>query len=119
MKMKLKTNRGDVIMEKFGYLVINGQPYKDKTKRGQVIFEKVSKQKFDMLDKEADELAEKLKASLDSKKVLKEALMKIDEKGLHTLYKSVIKKKKNFKAQTREHACVDMQIGNFILPIMD
>jgi len=45
--------------------------------------------------------------------------MKIQLKDIKKLYKNLFESKRKYKPKTREHHCVDMKIGNFILPIAD
>ena len=70
--------------------------------------------------KKAREMAKKLKDSLDAEKVLMEVFMtKFEKKDFDKLYKSLFKSKRKYKVRTREGACVDMKIGNMIIPIID
>ena len=65
------------------------------------------------------DIAKELKNSLDREKVLLESIMKLDETEIETLHNVVFNKKRKAKPKTREHHCVDMKIGNFVLPIVD
>ena len=67
----------------------------------------------------SDKIANKLKSSLDREKILFESVMKLDEKELQTLHNVLFNSKKKVKPKTRADHCVDMKVGNFILPIVD
>ncbi len=67
----------------------------------------------------AKEIAEKIKDSLDREKVIRESVMKLPISELESLHNTVFNTKRKAKAKTREHHCVDMKVGNFILPIVD
>ena len=105
----------------YGYMIIDGMPHKIKLEPGLTEnkweFVKTDKRKFDAKVKKAEWMAEKLETSLDKKAVLMEALSKIDGKDFEKLY-TQLKGKKKYKPKTRKHHCVDMQIRNFILPIV-
>ncbi len=104
----------------FDYFKTNGKYYKQDVKDGQPTFVEVSKKEVDEHLRMAKELAEKLKGSLDAEKVLLEVFMaKYDKKHVDELYKTVFKSKKKYKPKTREGYCVDMKVGNHIIPIID
>jgi hypothetical protein len=44
--------------------------------------------------------------------------MNLEEKDFDKLYKSLTSGK-NYKPKTREHRCVDLKVGNFVLPIIE
>ena len=78
------------------------------------------KKRIDEQLKKAGQLAKKLKSNLDAEKILMEVFMtKYDIKELDKLHKMVFKSKRKYKAKTREGRCVDMKIGNHIIPIID
>lgn len=104
----------------FEYYKIDGKYYEDGAKDGKPTFIRVPKKKVDAQLKMAKELAKKLKDSLDAEKVLTEIFMaKYDKQNLDKLYKIVFKSKKKYKPKTRKGYCVDMKVGNHIIPIID
>lgn len=104
----------------FEYLKIHGKYYQSDAKDGKLTFVEVSEKKVEAQIKMANELADNLKDSLDAKKILVEIFMaKYDRTNLKKLYKTVFKSKKIFKAKTRSDYCVDMKVGNHIIPIID
>ena len=112
------------IKKEFGYLVIDGKYYKPKSMRGKNIFEEVSKTKVKRNLKLINEIVKKLKDSLDKEAVLRESLMKYvdDEYGdkwLRDIHNALYNSKRKVKPKTREHHCVDMKVGNIIIPIVD
>ncbi len=115
-KMKLGKH---IIEKKYGMLIINGEYYESTTKDGKPIFKPVSKARVNKAEKMAKEIAEKIKDSLDREKVIREAIMKLEIPELEALHNTVFNAKRKAKAKTREHHCVDMKVGNFILPIVE
>lgn len=104
----------------FEYYKHNGKYYEPSAKDGKPTFIEVPKKKLDEQLKMARELAKKLKESLDAEKVLIEVFMsRYDKSNLEKLYKTVFKSKKKYKPKTREGYCVDMKVGNHIIPIID
>ena len=101
---------------KHHYIIINGKYYEptfDKMKKP-ILKEIPDAEK--RISK-AKEMAKILEESLDKEKVLTEAVMKLDDKEFDNLYKS-LKSGRKYKPKTREGHCVDMRIGNFVLPIV-
>ncbi len=115
-KMKLGKH---IIEKKYGMLIINGEYYEQTTKDGKPKFKPVSKTKVNRAENMAKEIAEKIKDSLDREKVIREAIMKLEIPELEALHNTVFNEKRKAKAKTREHHCVDMKVGNCILPIVD
>lgn len=104
----------------FGYFKIKGKYYEQSTKDGKPTFVEVSKKKVDDQLKMAKKLAKELKGNLDAEKILIEIFMaRYDKENLAKLYQTVFKSKKKYKPKTREGYCVDMKIGNHIIPIID
>ncbi len=115
-----KLNVGKVLIEKkYGHLVINGKYYEEKSKDGKPVFVKVGIQKIKKAEKMVGEIVDELKDSLDREKVLHESIMKIPMDDLEKLHNTVFNAKRKVKPKTREHHCVDMKVGNFILPIVE
>jgi len=110
-----------VIEKLYGLLVIDGAYFKlDHSKQGQMIAIPQDKKKVDAKLAKAKEMAAKLKDSLDGEKVLTEALMiNFEDKDFEKLYAQLFKSKRVYKAKTREHHCVDMKVGNTIIPIVN
>lgn len=122
MKKKKHLTPEEVFGDKkfFEYHLIKGKYYQIDTKDGQPTFIEIPKKEVDKHKKMAEELAKKLKDSLDAEKILIEVFMsKYDKKHLDELYKTVFKSKKKYKPKTREGYCVDMKVGNHIIPIID
>ncbi len=107
------------IDDKYGYLVINGIYYEVKSKLGRPVFEKVDIKKVKEKLKKAEKIAEELKTKVDVKAILKESVMKIPLKDIDKLYKIMFESKKKFVPKTREGHCVDITVGNFIIPVVD
>lgn len=104
----------------FEYFEHDGKYYEQSATDGRPTFIEVPKKKIDEQLKMAKELAKKLKDNLDAEKVLIEIFMaKYDKENLDKLYKTVFKSKKKYKPKTREGYCVDMKVGNHIIPIID
>ena len=104
----------------FEYYKHNGKYYEQSAKDGKPTFIEIPKKKVDEQLKMAKELAKKLKDSLDAEKVLIEVFMaKYNKENLDKLYKTVFKSKKKYKPKTRGGYCVDMKVGNHIIPIID
>lgn len=121
--MKKKHHTPDEILgtEKFfEYFKVKGKYYYQDAKDGRPTFIEISKKQVDEHLKKSKELAKKLKDSLDAEKILTEVFMsKYDKKNLDKLYKCVFKSKKKYKAKTREGYCVDLKVGNHIIPIIE
>lgn len=121
--MKKKTHTPEEIFgakKVFDYLKFKDKYYEYDSKDGKAVFVEVSKKNVDEHLKKAKELVKKLKEGFDTEKVLMEVFMsKYDKKHLDELYKTVFKSKKKYKPRTREGACVDMKVGNHIIPIID
>ena len=115
---KIKMGKHEV-QKKYGMLIIDGEYYEESSKDGKPIFTMASKAKINKAEKMAKEIAEEIKDSLDREKVIREAVMKLDLNDLEQLHNVTFNKKRKAKAKTREHYCVDMKVGNFILPIVD
>lgn len=104
---------------KYGYLIINKDYYEIDSRDGKPIFKKVDKAKMLTRERRAKLLAKKLRNSLDGEKVLVESIMKLNDKDADKLYNQIFKSKIKYKPRTRADRCVDMKIGNFVLPVVD
>ena len=109
------------MQQKYGYAVFNGVWYElDMDSHCEITYTKVDQKKIKAKMKRAKEMAKKLKDNLDAEKVLTETLMKnFDDKPFDKLYVQLFKSKRKYKAKTRKHHCVDMVVGNTIIPIVD
>jgi len=105
------------IEKKYGYFVIDGKYCEMKGNVGVGKFEFVEAKDAQQRIDKAIEITDELIKSFDGKKVLIESIMKLTKHDLDTLYRNAITKK--LTAKTREHECVDMKIGNFVLPILN
>ena len=117
MKKRKEINFTKVERE-FGYLKIGNKHYElivDRKSDGLQKFVEVKD--YNQRIAIAKELTEKLKNSLDREKILMEVLMKQSTHSLNGIKKELGIKKT--KAKTRRHHCVDMQIGRYVLPIVD
>jgi hypothetical protein len=103
------------------YLVIEGEYYEVKASSlGTPTFVKQNKNKIKLKIQRAKEMAKKLKDNLDGEKVLTEALLtNFDDKAFDKLYNQLFNSKINYKPKTRAHRCVDMKVGNTIIPIVN
>ena len=104
---------------KYGMLQVNGKNYEQKIVDGKPTYAEVSNKEVEDRIEIAKRITEKIRDSLDKDKILMEALMTIQPKDLKNLEKLLFKSKKTYKPKTRADACVDMKIGNFILPIVN
>ena len=107
------------VEKKYGYLIIDGEYYEWETKDGKHTLKKVSEKRLEKELKRAEEIVDKLEKSADVRKILMEAVMQIDNKEQEKLHNMLYNSKKRYVPKTREHFCVDMKIGNFILPIIE
>ncbi len=121
---KPKVKQG--VKREYGLLVIDGKYYYGDLIDGGVVYREISKTKVNKRLKLVDEIVKKLKDSLDKEAVLREALMKNFPIGDNELEEELLKilamlnsKDRKYKPQTRKHHCVDIKIGNMIIPIVD
>jgi len=106
--------------KKFGYVVLNGDYYIIDHEDGKPIFVKESKKKVNEQIRKAKAIAKKLVTGLDGEKLLTEIIMnEYREKEMDRLYKMIFKSKRKYKPKTRAGHCVDMKVGNVIIPLVD
>lgn len=111
---------GDTKLEfNYGYLRVNGKWYKHKFIDGKETYVEISDDAIKAKLSLARKIVPKLMDNLDKEKILMESLVRLDDKDLEILSNMLFKSKKKYKPKTRSDACVDMKIGNFILPIVD
>lgn len=106
------------IQMKHGKMFYNGEYYEVEMIRGKPTIKKIS-DKIENQLKLADEITNKIYKRVDTKKILVEALMRLDQPEVEKLYMLLFKDKKRYKVKTREHHCCDVKIGNFIFPIIE
>lgn len=104
---------------KYGYLVMDGVYYETKQKDGKTSLKKLPEKRLAEELKTATEITEKLKDNADVRAILMEAIMKLEKKEMNRLHNMLHNSKKKYIPKTRKDYCVDMKIGNFILPIID
>ena len=102
-----------------GYYYIDGEYYEIGSKDGKTILKHVDNKKIKERIGKCNKIAEKLKDNLDAHKVMMEAIMKFGDRDINKLYKMLFELKKEYTIKTREHRCVDMKVGNFIIPIVE
>lgn len=108
--------KGLELDKKYGYFLINGKFYEFTTKDGQPVLIEVTK-KAEQKEKDAKQIVEKIKYGLDAEKLLMERIMDLPNVDFRKLKQVVFHKKRKFGVKTRAHHCVDMKIGNYILPL--
>ncbi len=104
---------------KYGYALINGEYYEHGSKDGKVILKQVDRQRVEKKIEKCNRLAKELKKNLDSHKVMMEAIIRFPDRDIDKLTKMLFESKKKYTVKTREHRCVDMKVGNFIIPIVE
>ena len=103
---------------KHGKMFYKGNYYEIEMVRGKPTFKKITDTVENQLNL-ADEITTKLYKKVDTKKILMEALMRLNLDEVEKLYMLLFKDKKQYKVKTREHHCCDVKVGNFILPIIE
>ena len=103
---------------KYGYLVIDGIYYETKMKDGKTTLKKVPDKRLEKEIKTAEEIVVKLEKHADVNAILMEAIMQLENKEREKLHNMLHNSKKRYVPKTRKDHCVDMKIGNFILPII-
>jgi len=104
---------------KFGYLLIKGEYYEWSSKSGKPYLKHIDKEKVEKKIEMAKKIADKLKRNLDAHKVLMESISKLSDRDMKKLFRLLFESKRKYKTTTRAHHCVDMKIGNYILPIVE
>lgn len=102
----------------YGLWKIKGEYYKETTKDGKLILKHVNKEEVQEKLTLVKKIATKLKDSLDTYKVLVESINKLPKKDLHKLHDLLFTSKRDYNCVTRSHHCVDMKVGNLIIPIV-
>ena len=124
-KESQKPKKRDNIVVEYGLLKIDGKYYYKDSDDGKPILRTISKGKVMKRLKLVDEIVEKLKDALDKEAVLKESLMKSFPLGYDEFEEELLKlhgmlhsKDRKYKPKTRRGHCVDMKVGNMIIPIV-
>jgi len=114
----LKKNKEENLkVEKIGnFLIIDGQYYIPKRQEfgkgsQKLNFRKVPKKEFDLVRK----LAKKLAKNISAEQIMVDVLAETPQRVLHNIEKNVFKKKKVKILQ--RHGCIDMKIGDDVIPI--
>ena len=110
--------KGKTYGYKYNYVVIDEIFYEADMKDGKTILVPVPKKRLEKEIKIGEEIVEKLKDETDVKVILMEAIMQLSDKEREKLHNLLYKAKKTYKIKTREDHCVDLKIGNYVLPII-
>ena len=103
---------------RYKYLIIDDVYYESDMIDGKTILVPVPKERLEKEIKMGTEIVDKLKDDTDVKKILMEAVMQLEDKDREKLHKLLFKSKKKYVVRTRDDHCVDIKLGNFILPII-
>ncbi|GAI84165.1 unnamed protein product, partial [marine sediment metagenome] len=107
-----------VVEGKWGHLLLNGKHYEFGHKDGAPILKEINLKEIKKRERTAERIAKELKNKVDAEKILMETLMtNLSKKELFKLEKIVFNKKRKHTVKTRAHHCVDLKVGNFILPL--
>ena len=118
--MKTSQTKKPKIERKWNYLVIDGEYYEVNYKDGAPIFKKVKKSEINKKLKKVREIIKELKEGVDVEAILEEKLMSDwDDENLDKIYNLLFKSKRKYKPKTRKHHCVDLKVGNLIIPLVD
>ena len=103
----------------YGYIKRDGKYYELDDEKGltgklKIKEAKDAKEKI----KKAKVMTKHLEESLDREAVLMASIMKLENTDFEILYK-MVKSGRKYKPKTRQDRCVDMKVGNFVLPIVD
>jgi hypothetical protein len=107
------------LTQEYGCLKVDGKYFKPVEEGERLRYIEISKKEFDNRLSTIKKIAEKLKDSLDKEAVLMEALSKLPETHLSGIWVALNNPIKKVKSRTRKHHCVDMKIGNWIVPIVN
>ena len=117
--MKKNVKKSETLKKHYGYLIVGDKYYRLDMMGRETVFREVSKAKVKKKIKLMEELSKKLKDSLDGEAVMMEALSKLEIEELIMIHDKIINEKRKTKPRTRKHHCVDMKIGDVIIPIVD
>jgi len=102
---------------KYGYIVLDGIWYKESSKDGKNILVEIDAEALKKKEEKCKKIIPTLEEYLDKEKILLEALMKLENNALDSLTRK-IKSGKKHTIVTRNGYCVDMKVGNQIIPII-
>lgn len=103
---------------RYKYLVIDGVYYESDMKDGKTILVPVPEKRLKKEIKLAEEIVDRLEKDTDIRKILMEAVMSIDDKEREKLHNMLYTGKRKYAIKTRDDHCVDIKLGNFVLPII-
>jgi len=116
---KKKVMKLEVLRKHYGYLIVGDKYYKLDMMGRETIFKEVKASQVKKKIKLMEELSKKLKDSLDAEAVMMEALSKLEMEELIMIHDKIFNEKRKTKPRTRKHHCVDMKVGDVIIPIVD
>lgn len=109
------------ILKEYGFWIIEGKHYECQLEKkdGKAVLVEVSEREVKRRMRLIKDLAVKLKEKLDNEAVMMEALSKLTKQELEHIHNVVFNIKRKTKIRTRKAYCVDMKVGNNIIPIVD
>jgi len=117
--MKKQTKRKSAITREYEFLKVDGRYFKPIREGDSLRYEEASESEFNNRVKLLKNIAAKLKDSLDREAVLTEALSKLEDEYLESIWGALTNPVRKPKVKTREGHCVDLKIGKLIVPIID
>ena len=105
------------IKKAYGYFIVEGKYYEAIFKDGKEYWKKIDKKEIKELEDMNKKIVKKISEKLDREAVVAEALRKMEKPELEHLHRMLFIDDKKYTVKTREHHCIDMKIGNYILPI--
>jgi hypothetical protein len=107
------------IERRYGLLVIDGHYYAPDQIEGKPVFIKIYTKEVDKKKELVQELIPHLIAKLDGKAILEEAMMKLPLTELSHMKGMLTGMNEKPKVKTRRHHCVDLLVGDSIIPIIN
>ena len=107
------------IKRAYDYLIIGKKYYKELEKDGRMFWEEIQNKDIKELEKKNKQIVEAIHMKLDREKVLGESLRKLLPEDIEKLWNLIYTSERKYKAKTREDHCVDMKVGNFVIPIVN
>lgn len=119
MKDKKKDNKKKaVITREYEFLKVDGKYFRPVREGEALKYVEATETEFNNRVKLLKNIATKLKDSLDREAVLTEALSKLEDEYLETIWGALTNPARKPKVTTRKHHCVDMKIGKLVVPIV-
>lgn len=116
--MKSNTKKKSIITREYEFLKVDGKYFKP-VKEGEALkYVEASETEFNNRVKLLKNIAAKLKDSLDREAVLAEALSKLEDEYLESIWGALNNPARKPNVTTRRHHCVDMKIGKLVVPIV-